>query len=85
MLFATLANSLLTLLPIGGLGITEFGVAAILSSGLVRTAAGSVVIVDRLLSYLSVIVVGGILFVIRTEMNRRIQSSKEMVDLPSGK
>lgn len=84
-LFATLANSLLTLLPIGGLGITEFGVAAILSGMLVKTAAGSVVIVDRILSYLSVIVVGGILFLIRTQMNRRIQSSKEMVDLSAEK
>jgi len=84
-LFATLANSLFTLFPIGGLGITEFGVAEILSGMLVKTAAGSVVIVDRTLSYLSVLVLGGILFLIRTGMNRRIRSSKEIVNLSSGK
>ena len=82
-LFATLANSLLTLLPIGGLGITEFGVAEILSGMFAKTAAGSVVIIDRAISYLSVVVFGGILFLIRTEMNRRIQRRKEIVDLSS--
>ena len=59
--------------------------AEILSGMLVKTAAGSVVIVDRTLSYLSVLVLGGILFLIRTGMNRRIQSSKEIVNLSSGK
>ena len=65
-IFATLANAILTLLPIGGLGITEFGVAELLTRSLTRSMAGSVVVVDRAISYLSVIILGGFFFVLRS-------------------
>jgi len=63
--FATLANAILTLLPLGGLGVAEFGVAELLTRSLTRSAAGSVVILDRAISYVSVIILGGIFFLIR--------------------
>ncbi|MEE9261389.1 MAG: flippase-like domain-containing protein, partial [Dehalococcoidia bacterium] len=63
--FATLANAILTLLPLGGLGVAEFGVAELLTRSLTRSAAGSVVILDRAISYVSVIILGGIFFLVR--------------------
>ena len=70
-IFATLANTLLTLLPLGGLGVTEFSVAALLTRTLVKSAAGSVVVLDRAISYVSIILLGGLFFLIRTVALRR--------------
>ena len=70
-IIAALANAVLTLLPIGGLGVTEFGVAEFLTRSLARSAAGSVIVVDRAISYLSVIVLGGLFFVVRSIVLRR--------------
>ena len=65
--FATLANSILTLVPItpGGLGAVEFGVTRVLLlSTKIETeaVAFSVVALDRSISWLSVIVVGAGIF-----------------------
>ncbi|MQF70078.1 flippase-like domain-containing protein, partial [SAR202 cluster bacterium AD-804-J14_MRT_500m] len=70
-IFATLTNTLLSLLPLGGLGVTEFSMAALLSRTVVKSSAGSVVILDRTISYVSVILFGGILFLIRTILSHR--------------
>ncbi len=64
-IFASLANAVLSLLPLGGLGFAEFGVAELLARSLVRSAAGSVAILDRAISYVSVIIVGGVVFLAR--------------------
>ena len=64
-IFAALANAVLTLLPLGGLGFAEVGVAELLTRSLTRNAAGSVVVMDRAISYVSVIVFGGIFLLIR--------------------
>jgi uncharacterized membrane protein YbhN (UPF0104 family) len=70
-IFATLANALLTLLPLGGLGVTEFGIASLLTRSLTRSAAGSVIVLDRAISYVSIILLGGALFLVRNLVLRR--------------
>ena len=67
-IFITLANSLLSLVPTpGGIGAVEAGVAGLLVrlSSLSVPAAAALVLVDRSISYVSVIPVGAALFVLR--------------------
>ncbi|MBM3942354.1 MAG: flippase-like domain-containing protein [SAR202 cluster bacterium] len=71
--FLTLANSLLTLVPTpGGLGAVESGVAglAVRLSAIGASAAVALVLVDRAISYISVILVGAAVFAIR-QVRRR--------------
>jgi uncharacterized protein (TIRG00374 family) len=65
-LFVTLANAILTTVPItpGGLGIVEPGIVGLLTLSLVRSEAISVALLDRSISYLSIVVVGGVVFFI---------------------
>ena len=81
-IFLTLANSLLTLVPTpGGVGAVESGVAGLavrfstLSSGL----ALAMVVVDRAITYLSIIIVGVILFLGRQAFRRPRASALEPV------
>ena len=72
-IFLTLANSLLTLVPTpGGLGAVEAGVAglAVRLSTLSGSIAASLVVVDRAITYLSVILVGALLFLLRPFFRR---------------
>jgi len=67
-IFIALANSLLTLVPTpGGVGAVESGVAGLLVrlSSISLNAATALVLVDRSITYLSVIVLGAVLFVLR--------------------
>ena len=67
-IFTTLANSILTLAPTpGGLGAVEPGLAGLLTqlSTLSIPVIAALVLVDRSITYLSVIVSGGILFLAR--------------------
>jgi len=67
-IFITLANSLLTLVPTpGGLGAVESGVAGLLVrlSSLSISTAAALVLVDRAITYLSIIIVGAVLFLAR--------------------
>ena len=66
--FLTLANSLLTLVPTpGGVGAVESGVGGIVVrlSTLSASAAAALVLIDRAITYISVIVLGAVLFVVR--------------------
>ena len=66
--FLTLANSLLTLVPTpGGVGAVESGVGglAVRLSSLTATAAAALVLIDRAITYISVIIVGAVFFVAR--------------------
>ena len=77
-IFITLANSLLTLVPTpGGLGAVESGVAGLLVrlSSLPVSAAAALVLVDRAITYLSIILVGAALFVARQALARPAQLS----------
>ena len=72
-IFVTLANSLLTLVPTpGGIGAVESGVGGVLVrlSTLSASAAVALVLVDRFISYVSIINVGAALFVFRQILRR---------------
>ena len=64
LLFAALAAALLTAIPLtpGGLGLVESGVAGLLMVALPRASAWSIALLDRTISFLSVIVIGLICF-----------------------
>jgi uncharacterized protein (TIRG00374 family) len=66
-LFVTLANGLLTAVPLtpGGLGIVEPGITGLLMLSLVREEAVAVALLDRSISYLSIVAAGGVVFFIR--------------------
>jgi uncharacterized protein (TIRG00374 family) len=63
-IFAALANALITAVPLtpGGLGLVEGGVTKLLQISLKETTALLVTLVDRTISFLSVIVVGLLVF-----------------------
>ena len=66
--FLTLANSLLSLVPTpGGVGAVESGVGglAVRLSSLTASAAAALVLIDRVITYVSVIVLGALLFLVR--------------------
>ena len=72
--FLTLANSLLTLFPTpGGLGAVESGVSglAMRLSSVSSSAVVALVLVDRAISYVSIIFVGALLFLVRQAFRRR--------------
>jgi uncharacterized protein (TIRG00374 family) len=72
--FLTLANSLLSLVPTpGGIGAVEPGVAglAVRLAALGKEAASALVLVDRFITYVSVIIVGAALFAARPLFRRR--------------
>ncbi|MBI2856161.1 MAG: flippase-like domain-containing protein [Chloroflexi bacterium] len=66
-LFVTLANAILTTVPLtpGGLGIVEPGIVGLLTLSLARSEAISVALLDRSISYLSIVVLGGLVFLLR--------------------
>ena len=71
--FLTMANSLLTLVPTpGGVGAVESGVAglAVRLSTLPANFAAALVAVDRAITYLSIVVVGALLFLWRQVLHR---------------
>ena len=73
-IFLTLANSLLSLVPTpGGVGAVESGVAglAVRLSKLAASSAAALVLVDRFITYISVILVGAVIFVSRQALGRR--------------
>jgi uncharacterized protein (TIRG00374 family) len=82
--FATVANSLLTLAPTpGGVGAVEAGLAGLLKqlSTLATPTVAALVLVDRAISYLSVIAVGGALFLARWATKRK--NRKAQTDTPA--
>ena len=72
--FLTLANSLLSLVPTpGGVGAVESGVAglAVRLAALAKESATALVLVDRFITYISVIIVGAVIFAARPVLARR--------------
>lgn len=70
--FVTLANALLTLVPItpGGLGLVEVGITGLLHLSMDQVDAASVALLDRTISYLSVVAFGGLAFLVRHVVKR---------------
>ncbi len=66
-LFVPMANGLLAAIPLtpGGLGIVETGISGLLGLQLAVSVAVAVALVDRTISYVSIIIAGGIAFAIR--------------------
>ena len=61
-----LGNAILSTVPTpGGVGVVEPGITGLLLLGLDRSDAASVAIIDRSITYVSVLVVGGLLFLLR--------------------
>ncbi|GBD10991.1 hypothetical protein HRbin23_00641 [bacterium HR23] len=65
-LFTALANALLTAVPLspGGLGFVEVGVVGLLALTLPKETAVAVAVLDRSVSYLSVVAFGGLAFLV---------------------
>jgi len=70
--FVTLASAILTLIPLtpSGLGIVEPGITGLLILWVSKSAAVSVTLLDRSISYLSVILIGALFFVLREAVKR---------------
>jgi hypothetical protein len=86
--FLALSNSLLSLAPTpGGFGVVETGVAglAVRLSRLSSSAAAALVLVDRFISYVSIIAVGAILFFWRQLLRRRQPALRRAVSLEGAK
>ncbi len=81
-LFVTLAHALLIIVPItpAGLGIAETGMAGVLSLTLAPEQAVSVAILDRSITYLSVVIIGAALLLVRqvrSAVNQRSTRSQK--------
>jgi len=66
-LFAALANALITAIPLtpGGLGLVEVGVVGLLMIGPIsRGGALSIVLLDRTISFVSIIIIGLLVFLL---------------------
>ena len=68
-----ISNAFLTLFPFtpGGLVVVEGGVIGLLVLTLAREEAGAVVALDRSISYLSIIIIGGVIFAVRQTLRAR--------------
>lgn len=73
-LFAALAAALLAALPLtpGGLGFVEVGLVGLLGLVFLSHDALSIVIVDRTITFVSVIIIGLIFFIVRQLRRRRV-------------
>ena len=76
-LFVTLVNAILTAVPItpGGLGIVEPGIVGLIALSLPRSEAISIAILDRSISYLSIVVFGTLVFLARYYFKRQKSSA----------
>ena len=85
-LFVTLANALLTTIGLtpGGLGIVEPGITGLLMLTLSQEEAVAVALLDRSISYVSIIVVGGLFFAIRQSLRARRRAAERRVQARSG-
>ena len=65
-IFVALAHSLLTAIPFtpGGLGLAEAGMVGLLMIAVTKESAISIALMDRVVSYWSILVFGGVLLVI---------------------
>ena len=85
-IFLTLANSLLSLVPTpGGIGAVESGVAglAVRLSALAKESATALVLVDRSITYISVIIVGAVIFAAHPVFRRGAARTAGQGDTPS--
>lgn len=73
-----LGHAILSTVPTpGGLGVVEPGIIGLLSLSLERHDAVSIALVDRSITYVSVVLIGGLIFLIRQATSRRRHRRKE--------
>jgi uncharacterized membrane protein YbhN (UPF0104 family) len=79
-LFAALAHSLLTTIPLtpGGLGFVEGGLTGLLVLSLTVDQAVGVTLLDRSITYLSIVVIGGLAFARRSRCAALRQESRRL-------
>ena len=84
-LFVALAHALITAIPVtpGGLGLAEAGVAGLLMLVVSREDAWSITILDRSISYLSLVVFGALLF-LYLQIKRSRQKARELKSISPG-
>ena len=72
-ILVAVANALLTLIPLtpGGLGLVEPGIVGLLMVSLPRADALPVALLDRAISFLSLLIVGGVVFLAYQLLKRR--------------
>lgn len=76
-IIAALGHALLSTVPTpGGVGAVEPGVTGLLVLGMARHDAASVALVDRSITYLSIIIIGGLVF-LAWNLTRSRRKSKE--------
>jgi uncharacterized protein (TIRG00374 family) len=78
-----LGHAILSTVPTpGGVGVVEPGITGLLLLGLDRPDAVSVAIVDRSITYVSVLVVGGLMFLLRQTLRTRSARDDAAVTMP---
>ncbi len=79
-ILVAVANALLTLIPLtpGGLGLVEPGIVGLLMVSLPRSEALPVALLDRSISFLSLLVVGGMVFLCYQLLKRRRATPEAM-------
>ena len=75
-----LGHAILSTVPTpGGIGVVEPGMMGLLLLSLDRSSAASVAIVDRSITYISVIIIGGLIFLLRHIMRVRSSGHKTSI------
>jgi uncharacterized protein (TIRG00374 family) len=75
-----LGHAILSTVPTpGGVGVVEPGVTGLLLLGLGRSDAASVAIVDRSITYVSILFVGGLMFLLRQTARKRSAGDEAVV------
>ena len=83
-LIVALGGAILSTVPTpGGIGAVEPGLTSLLVIGMEGSDAASVVLIDRTITYLSILVIGGLVFL--TWQLSLAQRSKNVPDDPTGK
>ena len=83
-LFAALAHSLLTTIPLtpGGVGFVEAGLTGLLALGLGRADAVGVTLLDRSITYLSILATGGLTFAVRQTIGMQRRGAQGVTEQP---
>ena len=86
-LFVPMANGLLTAVPLtpGGLGIVETGMTGLLMLELFREEAVAIALLDRSISYVSIVVTGGTAFALRALLTARRRAKSQTPQQTEGR
>ena len=80
-MFAALANAIMTTIPVpGGLGFVETAlITVLLFTGLSHTDAFTLTVLDRAISWLSIVAIGGLLFLTIT-LKKTVRTRTDRVE-----